>query len=72
MKKRLCTCTGVCVELSRLLSWVQVEQDTQEAEDVLDLAKILLPDCERGGGSCFPQSVDQFGVLYNRKLLDGW
>jgi hypothetical protein len=44
----------------------QVEQDTQEAEDVLDLAHILLPD------SSLPQGADQFGVLYNKKLLDGW
>lgn len=48
-----------------------------ESEDVLDLAKILLPWLPEGGGGaggsyCFPQSADQFGVLYNKKLLDGW
>ena len=54
-----------------------MEQDTVESEDVLDLAKILLPWLPEGaggggGGSCFPQGVDQFGVSYNKKLLDGW
>lgn len=44
----------------------QVEQDTQESEDVLDLTSILLPD------DTFPQGADQFGVMYNKKLLDGW
>ena len=48
----------------------QVEQDTQESEDVLDMAKILLPDLECSTG--FPTQIDQFGVLYNKKLLDGW
>lgn len=51
----------------------QVEQDTQEAEDVLDLASILLPPSPSSSASslAFP-SVDQFAVLYNKKLFDGW
>jgi hypothetical protein len=43
-----------------------VEQDTLDSEDISDLGAFLLP------GGVLSASYSQFGLAYNRKLLDGW
>ena len=42
----------------------KVEQDTQDIEDITDLFSFLLPPD--------PNSCLQFGLLYNKKVFDGW
>mmetsp|Transcript_171 Transcript_171/g.289 ORF Transcript_171/g.289 Transcript_171/m.289 type:complete len:573 (-) Transcript_171:9-1727(-) len=44
----------------------KIEADTADAEDAVELSKILLP------GSDFPEDVSNFSVSYNKALLDAW
>ena len=43
-----------------------IECDTDDTEAQLDMAAIMLP------GSEFPKEARQFGVLFNRGVLEGW
>ena len=44
----------------------EVEQDTLESQDIEDIFEFLLPP------GTIPKKCSTFGLLYNKKALDGW
>lgn len=44
----------------------EVEQDTVDSEDITNFSELLLPN------GVFPYDKAQFGVMYNKKVFDGW
>ncbi len=44
----------------------KVEKDTDEIEDITDVLGFLIPS------GTLPESCATFGVMYNKKVLDGW